>query len=422
MSGFVGHGRAEVVTDDELTSFAEYRAMVLDAVQTLDRMHVRVGDALGLVLAEDVTAGEPLPNFANSAMDGYAVRARDVADATVEAPVQLRVAGEAAAGHPTDVTVDAGTAVAVMTGGVVPVGADAVVPVERTSRAGEEVVAVHVAAAVGDNVRTVGQDVAVGAQVLRSGTRLGPADIALLAALGEADVVCVPSPRVAVLSTGDELVPTGRQPGPGQLRDANGPMVRALVEQIGALPQKLPIVPDDHRSLTEALDSATGHADLIITTGGVSAGRHDHLVDVVRQLGTAEPRRVAMRPGMPQLLGRVGDTPLLGLPGNPVSTYVSFELFARPAIRRLQGRPDLDRPRIRAALTEDVATPRNKRTFVRVQLAQADGRWRATPSGAQGSHVLSSLSAADGLAIIEEGTEVARAGQSVVVILLVEPG
>lgn len=419
MSGFVGRGRSEVVTDDELTSFADYRAMVLDAVGPLDRMQVRVGDALGLVLAEDVVASEALPAFANSAMDGYAVRSADVGTATVESPVRLQITGEAAAGHPTDATVGPGCAIAVMTGGVVPVGADAVVPVERTSDVGGGQVAIHVPADAGDNVRTVGQDVAVGDHLLSAGTRIGAADIGLLAALGEADVTAVPSPRVAVLSTGDELVPTGRRPGPGQLRDSNGPMVRALVHETGAVPQKLPIVRDDRRRLTEALDSATGHADLIITTGGVSAGRHDHLVDVVRQLGTAETHRVAMRPGMPQLLGRVGDTPLLGLPGNPVSTFVSFELFARPMIRRMQGRQDLDRPRVRAALTEDVSTPRNKRTFVRVSLAQRDGRWRATPSGPQGSHVLSSLSAATGLAIIEEGTSVARAGQSVVVVLLV---
>ena len=419
MSGFEGKGRAEVVTDDELTAFTEYRSMVLDAVAPLDRMDVKVGDALGLVLAEDVVAGEPLPSFANSAMDGYAVRSADVAGATVEDPVRLRITGEAAAGHPAEGTVEDGCAIAVMTGGVVPVGADAVVPVERTSDVGGGEVAIHVPADEGDNVRMVGVDVAVGTHVLAAGTRLGAADLGLLAALGQADVTAIPSPRVVVLSTGDELVPAGRQPGPGQLRDSNGPMVRAMVQQAGAVPQKLPIVGDDRRRLHEALDSATGHADLIITTGGVSAGRHDHLVDVVRQLGTADPRKVAMRPGMPQLVGQVGDTPLLGLPGNPVSTFVSFELFARPAIRRMQGREDLDRPRVRAALTEDVPTPRNKRTFVRVSLAQRDGRWRATPSGSQGSHVLSSLSAADGLAIVPEGTATARAGQSVVVMLLV---
>ncbi len=419
MSGFVGQGRAEIVTDDELVSFDDYRAEVLAAVDPLDHMQVRVGDALGLLLAQDVVASEPLPGFANSAMDGYAVRAEDLAGATVEAPVRLRVTGEAPAGHPADHGVEPGSAIAIMTGGVVPVGADAVVPVERTSGSGDEV-AFHVAPEPGANIRTVGQDVAVGTHVLSAGTRMSSADIGLLAALGVADVTAVPTPRVAVVSTGDELVPTGRQPGPGQLRDSNGPMVRAMVREAGALAQKLPIVGDDRRRLTEALDSATGHADLIITTGGVSAGRHDHLVDVVRQLGEAMPRKVAMKPGMPQLLGRVGDTPLLGLPGNPVSTFVSFELFARPAIRRMQGRSDLDRPLVRASLAEDVRTPKNKRTFVRVRLEQQDGRWRATPSGGQGSHVLSALSAADGLAIVDAGTDTAWAGESVPVLLLVQ--
>lgn len=418
MSGFVGHGRREIVTDDELTPFVDYRQMVLDAVAPLDAMQVRVGDALGLVLAEDVVASEPLPGFANSAMDGYAVRSTDVAHATIEEPVRLEVTGEAAAGHPSDGTVEEGCAIAVMTGGVIPVGADAVVPVERTSDAGGGKVAIHVAADAGANIRTVGEDITVGTHVLSAGSRLGAGDIGLLAALGEADVPAVPTPRVAVLSTGDELVPPGRQPGPGQLRDSNGPMVRAMVRRAGAEAQKLPIVADDRRHLAEALDSATGHADLLITTGGVSAGKHDHLVDVVRQLGEAEPRRVAMKPGMPQLLGRIGDTPLLGLPGNPVSTFVSFELFARPAIRRMQGRPDLDRPRVRATLTEDVSTPEGKRTFVRVSLASEDGRWRATPSGGQGSHVLSALSAADGLAIIDAGTGRVRSGEPVVVIVL----
>lgn len=419
MSDFVGRGREEISTEDELTPFGEYRQMVLDAVSPLATMQVRVGDALGLVLAEDVVSTEPLPGFANSAMDGYAVRSSDVGAATVDEPVRLRVLGEAPAGHPADMPVEVGGAIAVMTGGVIPVGADAVVPVEQTSGGRDGEVAIHVPAQSGDNVRAVGVDVGVGTTVLRKGKRLGPADIGLLAALGMADVPAVPTPRVAVLSTGDELVPTGRPVGPGQLRDSNGPMVRALVRETGALAQKLPIVGDDHRRLTEALDSATGHADLIVTTGGVSAGRHDHLVDVVRQLGSVEPRKVAMKPGKPQLLGRVGDVPLLGLPGNPVSTFVSFELFARPAIRRLQGRGDLDRPRVRATLTEDVGTARPKRTFVRVGLRRGADGWQATPSGGQGSHVLSALSAASGLAVIEEGTEVARAGSPVTVIVLV---
>ncbi len=418
--GFVGRGRADVVTADELTPFAEYRRRVIDAVTPLAAMSVKVSDALGLVLAEDVTATEPLPAFANSAMDGYAVRSADVADATVEQPVQLRVVGEAAAGHVAAAAVTEGTAIAVMTGGEVPDGADAVVPVERTSTPRDGQVAVHVPPEEGANVRTPGQDVAVGAHVLAKGTRLGPAHIGLLAALGQHVVVAVPAPRVVVMSTGDELVPAGVAPGPGQLRDANGPMLRALVRQAGAEPYPAPLVGDDRARLTRALDEATGHADLIVTSGGVSAGAYDHLESVVRHLGEAERHKVAMKPGMPQMLGRVGNVPLLGLPGNPVSSFVSFELFARPAIRRLQGRSDIDRPRLNVVLTEPVTAPPHKLHFVRVSLARRDGRWHATPTGHQGSHVLSSLAGADGLAIVPADVERVEAGEQVVVIVLAE--
>ncbi len=420
MSGFIGKGRAEVVTLDELTPFAEYRAAVLAAVKPLEAMYVKTNDALGLVLAENIVAPEPLPSFANSAMDGYAVIASDVRAATVEAPVELKILGEVAAGHVANTGVVSGTAMAIMTGAQLPPGADAVVPVERTSSRAPGLVSIHVPPRPGSNVRTVGQDVSVGTLVLEKGTRVGPADIALLSALGKSDVLAVPAPRVVVLSTGDELVASTNAPGAGQLRDSNGPMVRAMVRQAGADPYPSPLVGDDRRALARALDSSTGHADLIITTGGVSAGAHDHLEDVVRQLGTAHPYKVAMKPGMPQLLGTVGNVPLLGLPGNPVSTFVSFELFVRPAIRRLQGRRDLDRPRVKATLTQDISSPPHKRSYVRVSLTRDGGQWQATPSGHQGSHVLSSLARADGLALVPENTQLLEAGQDVIVHLLVD--
>jgi molybdopterin molybdotransferase len=420
MSDFVGKGRAEIVTPDELTPFAEYRAAVLAAVTPLEAMYVKTNDALGLVLAEDVVAPEPLPSFANSAMDGYAVIASDVQAATIETPAELQIIGEVAAGHVSLTAVVSGTAMAIMTGAQLPMGADAVVAVERTSSRAPGVVSIHVPPQPGANVRTVGQDVSVGTQLLTRGTRIGPADIALLSALGMSDVLAVPTPRVVVLSTGDELVSSTVAPGPGQLRDSNGPMVRAMVRQAGGDPYPSPLVGDDRRALAHALDSSTGHADLIVTTGGVSAGAHDHLEDVVRQLGEAHPHKVAMQPGMPQLLGTVGNVPLLGLPGNPVSTFVSFELFVRPAIRRLQGRTDLDRPRVMATLTEDISSPLHKRSYVRVSLAREGGCWRATPSGHQGSHVLSSLARADGLAMIDEQTTTLGKGLEVIVHLLVD--
>ena len=421
MSGFVGRGRADVVLEEELTSFDDHRAALLASVEPLEPLDMKVHDALGLVLAQDVTADEPLPGFANSGMDGYALQSRDVAAATVDEPVVLEVDGEVAAGDAPDRDVSPGRVLRIMTGAPVPPGADAVVPVERTSEVdGGRRVAVHVPAGVGDNVRPVGADVQPGTTVLRSGQRLGPADIALLASLGRALVTCVPAPRVVVLSTGSELVPLGRRPGPGKLRDSNSPMVSALVREAGAVPYPGGIVRDDPDSLAEALDTSTGHADLLVTTGGVSAGAHDHLESVLRRLGEAHPAKVAMKPGMPQLYGRIGDTPIVCLPGNPVSSYVSFELFVRPLIRRLQGRRDLDRPRVRAVLTEAVGAPPHKRHFVRVTLERVDGRWQATPSGHQGSHVLSSLARADGLAVIPEDVDEAAAGSTVTVHLLVQ--
>lgn len=420
MSGFVGKGRAEIVTADELTPFDDYRRDVLAAVEPLDTMEVRVGDALGLVLAEDVVATEPLPGFANSAMDGYALLAADVGDATVEEPVELEVVGEAAAGHVAGRAVERGTAIAVMTGGELPTGADAVVPVERTSSPRDGRVAVHVPAEPGDNIRPVGQDVAVGTTVIEQGVRIGPAHVGLLAALGHHLVAAVPSPRVVVVSTGDELVPSSRAPGPGQLRDSNGPMLRALVRAAGAEAFPAPLVGDDRRRLGRTLDEATGHADLIVTSGGVSAGAHDHLESVVGQLGEVAAHKVGMRPGMPQLLGRIHDTPLIGLPGNPVSSYVSFELFVRPAIRRLQGRRDLDRPRLRVLLDEPLTGPPDKQHYVRVTLRRRDGRWHARPTGSQGSHVLSSMAACDGLAIVPADVDRIEAGDTAVVIVLAE--
>lgn len=418
MSGFVGHGRAEVVLPEELTSFDDHRAAVLDHVAPLEPLQMKVMDALGLVLAEDVVAGEPLPGFANSAMDGYAVRADDVSGATVDAPVELAVTGEVAAGDPGSTPVEPGTAVRIMTGAPVPPGADSIVPVERTTEQGGRV-RIHVAPGHGDNVRPVGVDVTAGTKVLDAGIRLGPADLALLAALGRPLVTCVPSPRVVVLSTGSELVGVGRQPGPGQLRDSNGVMLVTLVRDAGALPFPGGIVADDPKALAQALDQSTGHADLILTTGGVSAGAHDHLSSVLARLGSAHHAKVAMKPGMPQLMGRVGDTPVICLPGNPVSSYVSFEVFVRPALRRMQGRKDLDRPRVKAVLTESVTAPPHKRHFVRVNLARHDGRWRATPTGHQGSHVLTSIARADGLAVIGEDVTELPAGATVTVQLLV---
>jgi len=306
-----------------------------------------------------------------------------------------------------------------MTGAPVPHGADAVVPVETTSDADGEV-AFHRPAAAGDHVRLPGEDMRPGQVLLKAGRRVQPADIALLAAAGVARVLCVPPPRVVVLSSGDELVQATREPGPGQIRDSNGPMLSSMVRAAGGIPFTTGIVPDDRKALMYAFDTNLGHADLFVCTGGASAGTRDLLPDVIGAMGEVATAKVAMRPGMPQIRGLISGTPVIGLPGNPVSAFVSFEVFVRPAIRRLQGRRDLARPVVSARATQDLHGAPDKRHFVRVRLARESDGWTATPTGAQGSHMISSISAADGLAVVPEDVEAIRAGEQVRVQVLVD--
>ncbi|MDP8961079.1 MAG: molybdopterin molybdotransferase MoeA, partial [Actinomycetota bacterium] len=273
---------------------------------------------------------------------------------------------------------------------------------------------------VGTNIRPAGEDVPAGQLVLRAGRRLRPGDIALLAALGRSRLRCHPRPRVLVLSTGSELVAPNQPLTPGAIRDSNGPMLAALVRQAGAVPFSAGIVPDDRKSLEHAFESDLGHCDLLITSGGVSAGAHDHVRTVLGTLGEVRVTKVAMKPGMPQVWGRVRGVPVFGLPGNPVSSFVSFEVFVRPALRRLQGRFDLLSPTVTARLTEDVHSAPAKRTYLRVRLRQEAGGWMARLSGGQGSHQLSGLLDADGLAEIPEERTTVRAGEDVRVHLLPE--
>ncbi len=419
MTHFHGSGRGEVVDPTTLVSVDRWREMILGDLPALDPIELRMQDALGLVLAAAVDNQEPVPSFANSAMDGYALRAEDAVGATVDEPVTLQVVGDVPAGASELPRVVTGTAASIMTGAPLPPGADAVVPVELTSASGADI-AIHREPSRGDHVRSVGEDVAAGQQLLPAGHRLRPADIGLLAATGQTRVSVRPAPRVVILSTGDELVPAERRPGPGQIRDANGPMLMALVRQAGGLPYSAGIVADDLHAMTYAIDSNLGHADLLICTGGVSAGAYDHVEEVIARLGKVRSEKVAVKPGMPQVYGRIGDTPVFGLPGNPVSTFVSFELFVRPAIRALQGRTDGARPQVNAVLAEPLTAPPHKRAYVRVRLKREDRRWVATPTGEQGSHLLTSVVRADGLAEVPEDVTRLEAGDKVVVHLLVD--
>jgi molybdopterin molybdotransferase len=419
MTRFVGHGRGEVTPIDELTAVDTHLADLLALLPSPEPIELRLADALGLVLAEAETSEVSLPAFPNAAMDGYAIVAADIATATVEAPVQLAVVGEVLAGSAQLPSVEPGRCVRIMTGAPVPPGADAVVPVETTS-GDDATIAFHRPVEVGQHIRDPGEDLRPGQALVAAGRRLGPADLALLAAAGITRVRCIPPPRVVILSSGDELVPANHDPGPGQIRDVNGPMLAAMVRAAGAVPFSAGIVRDDRKALMYAFDTNLGHADLFICTGGASAGTRDLLPDVIGALGEVVSVKVAMKPGMPQIRGRISGCPVIGLPGNPVSAFVSFEVFARPVIRALQGRRDVQRPTVTARAAEPLHAPPAKRGYARVKLARDEGGWVATPTGHQGSHVISSLAAADGLAVVpEEVTEVPEGGQ-VRVHLLVE--
>lgn len=409
----------------ELVPLDVYRRELLARIGPLEPIRLRLAEAHGCVLAEDVDAPVDVPAHAGSAMDGYAVRAADAA-----AGAQLRLVGEAAAGGAPTPPVGPGQAVRIMTGGVIPEGADAIVPVEVTEElpapgdAAEQVV-VKVAASAGDHVRPAGEDVRAGTRVLSAGRRLRPADVGMLAAVGRGEVLVHPRPRVVVMATGDEVVEPDAALAPGQVRDSGGYALAALARDAGASVYRHAIVRDERRALQEAFEGALIHADLLVTSGGVSAGRYDLVKEVLGRMGDVAARKVGMQPGMPQAFGFLQTSSgrrvaCFGLPGNPVSSYVSFEVFVRPAIRRLQGRSDLERPRVTAVLDESVSSPPAKVSFLRVRLHNDDGVWHARPTGPQGSGILTSLVEADGLAEVPAEQTALEAGQPVVVHLLVE--
>lgn len=420
MTRFVGHGRAEVTPASELTGVDEHLRTVLSLLpDNLEAIELRLADALGLVLAEDVTSHVSLPAFANAAMDGYAVVSTDLLNAAQDNPVHLPVIGEIAAGATDLPQITRGRCVSIMTGAPIPPGADAVVPVETTAGGGGQVTFFRPVEPWA-HVRHPGEDLSPGQPLISAGRRLAPAEIGLLAAAGISRVVCVPSPRVVVLSSGDELVPAADEPGPGSIRDSNGPMLAAMVRAAGGVPFSAGIARDDRRALMYAFDTNVGHADLFLVTGGASAGTRDLIPDVIANLGEVVTAKVAMKPGMPQIAGRIAGVPVIGLPGNPVSAFVSFEVFVRPAIRRLQGRRDVQRPVVVARATEPLTAPPHKRGYVRVRLDRDDQGWLAAPTGPQGSHVITSIARADGLAVVPEAvTEIPQGGE-VQVNLVVE--
>jgi molybdopterin molybdotransferase len=406
---------AHAVSPD-LESVAGAQARLLDGVVVLAPERVNLEQALGRILAESVSTQSDLPGFDNSAMDGYAVRASEIRSATASIPVRLPVVGESRAGSMPS-ALATGTAMRIMTGAPMPAGADTVVRQEDTARDGATVL-IEVATATGTSVRRRGADIRAGATVLHPGLQLTSVDIAVAAALGHAELLVGARPRVALFATGDELVAAGTPPGPAQLVDSNSPMLGAAVREAGGLPTFLGIGGDSKESLHAILETART-ADLIVSSAGVSVGDHDWVREVVAEMGTISTWRVAMRPGKPVLTGTVGDAIFIGLPGNPVSSSVTFELFARPVIRKMQGASALYRRRVQVRLGEDMSKPEALETYARAVLRETTGDLpSATSSGDQGSSMLQSLTRADCLLVLPVGLEVVPAGTVVEAIPL----
>jgi molybdopterin molybdotransferase len=393
----------------ELITIDEARRRVLDSVTRLADEPVALSDALGRVLAEDVTSGIPVPPFDSSAMDGFAVLAGPAAERDL--------VGEARAGHPFAGAVPPGSAVRISTGAVVPEGADAVVPVERTTEAKDRVSVPD--SRPGQNIRRAGEDIPRGAVVLQAGTPLGPAELGVAASVGRAELRCAQRPRVAVLVTGDELTEPGAALAPGAIYSSNAYSLGAQIERSGADLIARTAVPDDPGETRARLAEALESADVVIVSGGVSVGPHDHVKPALLELGVEERFwGVRLRPGKPTWFGTRAGTLAFGLPGNPVSAMVTFQLFVRPALAALQGRRSEAR---RAVARLNAALPRNpqREQAIRVRLVQSDNGLTAEPTkGAQGSHVLTSMLEADGLALIAAGEGEAAAGERVEVELL----
>ncbi len=403
-------------TPTTLVSVDEARRTLLGLVSPLAAEDVALDEALGRVLAEDVVAATDLPGIDNSAMDGYAVASRDLSRARSDAPVILALGAESRAGHPPP-THQPRTATVITTGAPVPSGADAVVPVEDTLRTGRRV-QIRTAPVTGAYVRRRGHDVRQGTVVASAGTRLRSVDIGVCAAAGRAQVSVAVRPRVALLSSGDELVPPGSTPLPHQVTDVNSSMLAAAVREAGGCVTHTDVIADDRSAVTSALLRAGERADLIVSSAGVSMGGHDHLRECVAALGAVDVWKVAMRPGKPVVIGRVGRTPYIGLPGNPVSSAVTFLLFARAAILAMQGAKAVLPPVFPAILGDSFHTPAHLEAYVRVRLRRDGENLVATSSGGQGSDMMHALSGADALALIPAGLGEAMVGTPVGVMIL----
>lgn len=397
-----------------MLSVTEARERVLAAVTPLGVTQLRLRDAAGRVLASDAIASHALPRFDNSAMDGFAVRGDETAEASEVNPVDLEIVGEVRAGDPGDVKVLPGTAAWIFTGAAIPAGADAVVPVEEIEEKAGRVL-VKAPTPIGKHVRPAGDDVAAAEVVVHAGMELRSGELALLASLGLSPLAVYERPRVALVVTGDEMVAPEATPRPGQIRDSNSLALIALISEAGAEVVSHELVPDDRVATVDALARAAERSDLVVSSGGVAVGKYDHVKDAVEELGHIDLWKVAMQPGKPVVLGDIAGTPFLGLPGNPVSVHIGYEQFVRPAIRKLAGCTDLLRPVISARLTAPIAKTPGRLHFVRVRLRVTESGWEATPTGPQGSHIQSSLVGCHGIGRFPADATDMKAGDSIVV-------
>ena len=406
------------MSQPEPCSVEEHLARVLAGVQPLTPLAQPLLETLGLACAEDVVATMSLPSFDNSAMDGYAVRRADVSGASAEHPIVLPVVGEIGAGQSGLRTLAPGSAAKIMTGAPIPAGADAVVPYEWTDRGVAEV-RVEQAPEAGQHVRPAGDDIAEGDLLIRDGTVLGPRHIGLLASVGRATVLSRPRPRVVVFSTGSELRDPGGELGHDSIFDGNSYMLAAAVSRAGAIPERVGIVPDDPDAFLEMLHDRLAGADLVVTSGGVSQGDYDIVKEALRREGVWFGP-VAMQPGKPQGFGLVGEsrTPVVTLPGNSVSAYVSFEMFVLPAIRTLMGLTPASKPFLEARLTKGMTSPAGRRQFMRGMAgSDAQGRY-VEPVGGPGSHLIGALAEANSLIIVPEDVTALDEGDRVQVLML----
>lgn len=419
----------ETAVSAEYLTVAEALQRVLSSVVVLSSEQVPLSDALDRILAEEIVARDSLPPFANSSMDGYAVRSADVAGATQDTPIELKVVADIAAGAVSDVTLTEGAAARIMTGAPMPDGTDTVVPVEETSepwrdaeRPLPDIIQIFRASGTGDYVRMPGEDILAGAVVLGAGHLVRPQDIGVLASLGYAELRVVRRPRVGILATGDELISVDEPLRPGKIRNSNSYAQAAQVASAGGVPVVLGTAGDSKSEVRSRLrDAVARSVDLIVSSAGVSVGAYDVVKAVLEEEGSVGFWRVRMRPGKPLAHGKFGGIPFLGLPGNPVSAMVSFERFARPAILKMAGHKELSRPTVEVIVDEEIRSD-GRESYLRAVVQRRGTDYRAKTTGSQGSHIMTSLVKANALVIVPEGVKRVSEGERLQALMIDWPG